>query len=120
MATLWKNGWKHGARMIVAGVGAALLIQTGVLTEARAQENVDVDIQGFAYAPVTLTVSAGTTVTWTNHDPVAHTVTDIDQAWSSPLFEESGTFSKTFDTPGTYSYFCLPHAIMVGTVEVTP
>jgi plastocyanin len=119
MATLWING----ARMMIAGLGAALLLQAGVWSEgaeARAQENVDIAIQGFVYAPATLTVPAGTTVTWTNNDPVGHTVTDVNQAWSSPVFEQSGTFSMTFDTPGTYSYFCLPHAIMVGTVEVTP
>src|SRR3954463_5098147 len=111
--------WMNCARMMIAGVGAALLLQTGVWSEARAQENVDVAIQAFVYAPATLTVPAGTTVTWTNRDPVAHSVTDINQAWSSGLFEESGSFSMTFSEPGTHPYFGLPHAIMVGTVEVT-
>jgi plastocyanin len=46
-------------------------------------------------------------------------VTDVNQVWDSGLFEESGTFSKTFDTPGTYTYYCVPHPIMIGTVEVT-
>jgi plastocyanin len=105
--------------MMIAGVGALLLLQTGVWTEARAQENVEVSIQGFVFQPDALTVPSGTTVTWTNHDPVAHTVTDIDQVWDSGLFEESHSFSKRFDTPGTYTYFCIPHGIMIGTVEVT-
>ena len=111
-----RAGW---ARMIVAGVGASLLLHAGVWLEAWAQTGVDVPIQAFVFQPTTITVPAGTTVTWTNHDPVAHTVTDVNQAWDSGLFEESATFSMTFDTPGTYTYYCIPHPIMIGTIEVT-
>lgn len=107
------------ARLAVAGVAAALLIQAGAETDARAQSGNEVSIQAFVYSPASLTVPVGTTVTWTNHDPVAHTVTDVNQLWDSGLFDESGTYSKTFDTPGTYTYFCLPHQVMIGTVEVT-
>jgi plastocyanin len=111
-----RSGW---ARILVAGVGAALLWQVGIGTEARAQTGVEVDIQAFVYQPNSVSVPVGTTVTWVNHDPVAHTVTDVNQLWDSGLFDESGTYSKTFDTPGTYSYYCIPHQIMIGTVEVT-
>lgn len=106
-------------RLMVAGVGAALLWQTGVATDAKAQMGTEVPIQAFVYQPATITVPAGTTVTWTNHDPVAHTVTDINQVWDSGLFDEAASYSKTFDTPGTYSYYCIPHPMMIGTVEVT-
>jgi plastocyanin len=105
--------------MMIAGVGASLLLHAGVWSEARAQSNVDMPIQGFVFQPATVSVPVGTTVTWTNRDPVAHTVTDVNQVWDSGLFEESATFSKTFDTPGTYTYYCIPHPIMMGTIEVT-
>jgi plastocyanin len=105
--------------MMIAGIGAWLLLYAGTWSGARAQVAVDVPIQAFVFEPVTITVPVGSTVTWTNLDPVAHTVTDVDQAWDSGLFEESGTFSKTFDTPGTYSYYCIPHPMMIGAVEVT-
>jgi plastocyanin len=106
-------------RLMVAGVAAALLLQVGVGSDARAQSGIEVSIQAFVYAPATLTVPVGTTVTWTNHDPVAHTVTDVNQLWDSGLFDESVSYSKTFDAPGTYSYYCIPHQIMIGTIEVT-
>jgi plastocyanin len=111
-----RAGW---ARMMIAGAGAVLLLQVGVWTDARAQSSTEVPIQAFVFQPTTVTVPVGTTITWTNHDPVAHTVTDVNQAWDSGLFEENGTYSMTFDTPGTYTYYCIPHPIMTGTIEVT-
>jgi plastocyanin len=109
-------GW---ARLVVAGIGAALLWQTGVVTDAKAQAGVEVSIEAFVYQPNVIKVPVGTTVTWINHDPVAHTVTDINQLWDSGLFDEAVSYSKTFDAPGTYSYYCIPHQIMIGTVEVS-
>jgi len=106
-------------QVMVAGVGAALLLQLGGWTRAEAQSEADIDVQAFAYQPTTLTVPAGTTVVWTNHDPVAHTVTDVNQTWTSPAFEANDSYSMTFATPGTYTYFCLPHPTMIGTIEVT-
>ena len=106
--------------MIVAGIGAVLLLQASGWSKVEAQANTEVDVQAFAYQPITLTVSAGTTVTWMNLDPVQHTVTDVNQAWDSGLFDPQATYSMTFTTPGTYQYFCLPHPVMVGTIEVTP
>ena len=106
-------------RMTIAGIGASLLLYAGISTAAQAQYGTEVPIQAFVYQPTTITVPVGTTVTWTNYDPVDHTVTDVDQVWDSGLFGESATFSMTFDTPGTYSYYCIPHPMMIGTVEVT-
>jgi plastocyanin len=79
-------------------------------------------MQNIAFNPETLTVPAGTTVTWTNEDGVAHTVTWDDRSVDSGLINQGGTFSFTFDTPGTYGYFCIPHgspgAGMHGTIVV--
>lgn len=115
MRVTW-NGWARG---MAASVGAALLLHGAAWSQAQAQTSTDVPIQAFAFQPTTLTVPAGTTVTWTNHDPIPHTVTDVNQLWDSGLFEENATFSKTFDAPGTYSYYCVPHPVMSGTIEVT-
>jgi plastocyanin/glucose/arabinose dehydrogenase len=82
-----------------------------------------VTIAGFAFQPADLTVAAGTNVTWTNTDSVAHTVTWDDKSVDSGLFGQGETFSHTFDTPGTYGYYCIPHgspgAGMHGSVTVT-
>jgi len=107
-----------------ARVVASLLLFGGVWSAAQAQEvtsslTVNVPIQAFVFQPTTVSVPVGTTVFWTNMDPVDHTVTDVDQYWDSGLFGEGGVFAKTFDTPGTYVYYCIPHPIMIGTIEVT-
>ena len=107
------------ARAAIATASLALLLGVGGGADARAQSTVAVDVVAFAYQPTDLSVPVGTTVVWKNFDPVAHTVTDIDYAYDSGLFEEAGSFAKTFDTPGVYTYFCLPHPTMIARVEVT-
>ncbi|HYL32670.1 MAG TPA: cupredoxin family copper-binding protein [Stellaceae bacterium] len=77
-------------------------------------------INNFAFGPATLTVKAGTTVTWINKDGDAHTVT---AAGAKPLFgsqplDTGDTFSFTFEKPGTYAYFCKIHPTMKGSVIV--
>jgi plastocyanin len=79
-----------------------------------------VAIDNFAFAPQTVTVAAGTAVTWTNHDDEPHTVVSDD---NPSLFKSGGldtddTFSFTFAKPGTYKYHCSIHPRMTGTVVV--
>jgi plastocyanin/glucose/arabinose dehydrogenase len=90
---------------------------------APAPGSASVAIQSFAFNPQTLTIPAGTTVTWTNNDSVQHTVTWDDRSVDSGLFGQGQTFEYTFTEPGTYGYFCIPHgspgAGMFGTVVVS-
>lgn len=79
-----------------------------------------VNIDGFAFAPATLTVHAGTTVTWTNHDEEPHTVAANDGSFHSPGMGTGATFSHTFAAAGTFEYVCSIHPMMHGTVLVTP
>ena len=75
-------------------------------------------IENFNFVPADLTVNAGTTVVWTNHDDVEHTVTASDNSFSSPSVPTDGQFSHTFTTPGTYAYFCAIHPFMTAKVIV--
>ena len=68
-----------------------------------------VDLKGFAFDPKTLTVSVGTTVTWTNQESTIHTVTADDGAFDSKDLAQGAKFSFTFSQPGTYPYFCKYH-----------
>jgi plastocyanin len=80
-----------------------------------------VEISGFAFNPETITVAAGTTVTWTNLDSVAHTVTaDSGGAPDSGDIAQGESYSFTFTAPGTFAYHCSVHRFMHGTVIVTP
>jgi plastocyanin len=63
-------------------------------------------------------VKVGTTVTWTNHDDIPHTVAAKDRGFKSKVIDTDESYSFTFSTPGEYSYFCSLHPHMVGTIVV--
>ncbi|HEY7186905.1 MAG TPA: plastocyanin/azurin family copper-binding protein [Vicinamibacterales bacterium] len=71
-----------------------------------------------AFMPDNLEIAAGTTVTWTNTDSVAHTSTSNATGWDSGLISPGGQFSFTYQTAGTFPYHCAIHPGMVGTVVV--
>jgi plastocyanin len=76
-----------------------------------------VTIQDMTYTPKTLTVPAGTTVTWVwNDGAIAHDVKG--DGFRSKVIAD-GTFRHRFDQPGTYDYLCTLHPNMTGTIEVT-
>ncbi len=71
------------------------------------------------YSVNVLTVSVGTTVTWTNDDPeMLHTVTDVDGSFDSGFLAAGERFSFTFTEPGEYEYYCLPHPWMRAKIVV--
>lgn len=77
-------------------------------------------IAGFNFSPATLTIKAGTTVTWTNQDGAEHIVEADDQSFVSDSLENGSSYSFTFDTAGTFTYHCGIHSSMKGTIIVTP
>ena len=79
---------------------------------------VEVTIEGFAYKPATLNITAGTTVIWHNKDTVPHTVTARDKSFDSGTISPNGTFSHTFEQSGTSEYYCTIHPYMEGKVVV--
>jgi plastocyanin len=78
-----------------------------------------ITIDNFSYSPAELKVAPGTTVTWTNHDDVPHTVTENNFKFKSPALDTDEAFSYKFETPGTYEYFCSLHPRMVARVIVS-
>jgi plastocyanin len=102
----------------VTGTGAPTATMS-VTAPAAPANGSQVNIDGFAFVPVTLTVTAGTTVTWTNHDEEPHTVAASDGSFHSPGMGTGATFSHTFSTAGTFDYVCSIHPMMHGTVVVT-
>lgn len=77
------------------------------------------DLTSWGYSPSALSVPAGTTVTWHNTGGQAHSITSQDQLFDSRLLDAGRSWSTTFDTPGTYRYFCVPNPWMKGTIVVT-
>lgn len=78
----------------------------------------EVWIQDMTFSPASLTVNAGTTVKWTNKDPMAHTVTSDTGLFDSGGLATDATFSYTFATAGTYAYHCTYHTYMKASVTV--
>ena len=77
----------------------------------------------FAFSPASLTIKAGTTVTWKNTTAAPHTVTSddgksFDSRSDNPIAPQSGTFSFTFTTAGTFAYHCAIHPFMKATIIV--
>jgi plastocyanin len=90
----------------------------GVTVEVEIEEGRD--MASWDYSPSALSVPLGATVQWRNTGSLAHSVTSQDQLFDSRLLDENRTWSYTFETSGTYRYFCVPHPWMKGTIVVRP
>jgi plastocyanin len=105
------------------GMIALVLLLAGLASiNANAQQapsaTSDVKIDNFSFAPETLTVPVGTTVTWTNRDDIPHTVVSTDGVFKSKARDTDEKFSYTFAKAGTYSYYCSLHPKMTGKIVV--
>ncbi len=80
---------------------------------------VSAKIAGFAFQPVSVSVSKGGTVTWTNNDSSPHTVTAADGSFDSGNMAPGASYSRTFTSAGTFAYSCAYHSSMQGSVVVT-
>jgi amicyanin len=98
--------------LIIAG---AILFTLSV----SAGDKNEVTIDNFSFKPATLTVTAGTTVTWINRDDVPHTVVSTDKKTiASPALDTDEKFSFKFTVAGTNDYYCTIHPHMKGKIIV--
>jgi plastocyanin len=113
--SVWVVSW--AAPLMIAIV----LLLAGVASiNANAQQASasEVKIDNFSFAPETLTVAVGTTVTWTNRDDIPHTIVSTDGVFKSKARDTDEKFSYTFAKAGTYSYYCSLHPKMTGKIVV--
>ena len=112
-------GAAHGAGAPAAPAAAAT--PSGSRQEGGTEPTgtvVKAGMRNLAYNPARIEIAAGTTVEWTNNDPLAHTVTAADGSFDSGMIQSGGTWRYTFTRPGTYDFNCTPHPFMKGTVVV--
>jgi plastocyanin len=111
----------------IAGVAVPVMITVLLLfagsrsvkaADQPSAANANVKIDNFVFGPQTITVPAGTTVTWTNKDDIPHTVVSTDGVFKSKVRDTDEQFSYKFDKTGTYSYYCSVHPKMTGKVVV--
>jgi amicyanin len=101
-----------------AAVLAAVVLPGHAQTAAPASA---VSIDNFTFTPPSLTVKAGTIVTWINKDDIPHGIASSNNAFTkSKALDTDDSYSFTFTTPGTYQYFCYVHPHMTGTIVVQP
>ncbi len=90
-----------------------------VMLAQSAAPTAAVKIDNFSFAPKELTVAVGTTVTWTNHDDIPHTVVSTEgNVFKSKVLDTDEKFTYTFTKAGTFPYFCSIHPKMTGKVVV--
>lgn len=138
-----KFHWHKIVLIVALGLAGILLVQFGKLSNAAGQSGSsesmaphrgahaapvqtaekaaaanEVLIKDFEFAPATLTVSVGTTVTWSNRDDEAHLVNGTTDVFKSPPLDTNEKFSFRFTAPGTYPYYCKLHPQMKGQIVV--
>ncbi len=109
--------------LVVALIALGLLLTPAGVSATPAAQNTAVQALDNFFQPQTITVPVGTTIVWTNAGQVPHTVTADDKSWDSGNLNPGQSFSHTFNTPGTFGYYCVYHGApgsgMFGTVTVT-
>jgi plastocyanin len=101
--------------VLARGATAGLVLAAASVAQAA---NVEVKIDNFVFNPQQITVKAGDTVTWVNHDDIPHTATSKTGGFRSKALDTDDKFSFTFTTPGTFAYFCALHPHMTGSIVV--
>ncbi len=111
-----------GTAVVAAALVAAAVSAAGAGEARQAEKGTPpaaaVTIDNFRFAPQTVTVKRGTTVTWTNRDDMPHTVVSEGKEFASGALDTDATFSYTFEKAGTFDYFCSIHPRMTGRVVV--
>jgi plastocyanin len=104
--------------LAVAGTVALALTLGASAPLAAADDPNTVIVKSFMFTPMSMTVKAGTKITWMNKDEEPHTVASDEGLFRSSALDTDESFSYEFDKPGTYHYTCSIHPRMIGTITV--
>jgi plastocyanin len=97
--------------------------EKGMASQEKASGGAKVTITNNKFEPKTVTIKAGSEVTWENKEGT-HAVSADDGSWTSSALTAGKTYSQKFDKPGTYPYYCAFHGgkgghQMSGVINVT-
>lgn len=99
-------------------LAATMTVASAASLRAQGAEKAAINIDNFAFGPDTLTISPGTTVTWTNRDDIPHSIVEVNDRFRSKALDTDGSYSFTFTQSGTYDYICGLHPHMKGKIIV--
>src|SRR5215471_19392392 len=106
------------ASTVLGAVVGSVLAAGMLFARAEGAPNT-VTIDNFFFTPGTVTVKAGTAVTWTNRDDIPHGIASDNNAFpKSKALDTDDSYSVMLAAPGTYKYFCYVHPHMTGTIVV--
>lgn len=111
---------KHFRTCRNAAACTALGLAFMAATSLNAAQPALVKIDNFSFAPATLVVRAGTTVTFENDDDIPHLVVANDGSFRSKALDTGDSYTFIAGKAGDYPYFCGLHPHMQGTIKVTP
>jgi plastocyanin len=105
---------------IIATIFLILIAVTFAITRNHPinASSVEVKIDNFTFAPTTLVVRKGTSITWTNRDDIPHTVVENNKLFKSHVLDTGEAFTFTPTQPGTYKYYCSIHPKMTAELIV--
>jgi plastocyanin len=101
-----------------AGAPAAATVPAAPAPADAAAESAEVSISQMQFMPARVVVKKGAKVTWLQQDQMPHNVTASNGSFGSDTLTGGGSFTKTFDEAGTFSYYCGLHPSMRGEVVV--
>src|SRR3954451_12113927 len=111
--------WRPGRAAAALLVGLAAAVPMGTVAAQTGGQAAN-KIVNFDFTPTTITVDAGTTITWTNSADRPHTVTDRGGTFDN-VVAPGTTATVSFTVPGTYHYFCrINPSKMNGVIVVNP
>jgi plastocyanin len=107
-------------RFLIVALSISNLMAMGssISGAAETADPLKIVVKDFMFTPMSLTVKAGSTVTWVNMDDEPHTVVSNTQLFRSGALDTAESFSFKFSEPGTYHFTCSIHPRMVGTIVV--
>jgi plastocyanin len=118
--TILRGAVLGGVLGLLSGAAVSVAVINAVLAAPASPQGAEVKIDNFTFGPQSVTVKAGTAVTWANEDDIPHTVVATGKAFKSKVLDTDDKFTFTFTTAGTYEYFCSLHPHMTGTIVVEP
>jgi plastocyanin len=106
-------------RVFAVPIGVGILMAASAdFSVAQAQDTNAVVLKNFMFSPMSLTIKAGSTVTWKNLDGEPHVVVSEAGLFRSGALDQNDTYQFKFDKPGVYKIFCGIHANMKETITV--
>jgi plastocyanin len=98
----------------------AVMVATAASPGPATAGGTAIRVADFAFSPPALMIQVGESVTWTNNDSVPHTTTSDTGVWDSGPLQPGASFSQTFASAGSFTYHCMIHPFMTGSIVVLP